>query len=229
MANLNPVWIDDNFFTNLAPSKSLLRVIIHLDPQAGETNMADEFAATALGFYRGDPHRYALEQQAGRESQMDQAIRLINMWWKWQKKAIVHVVSVEKVLNQTAVFQIIRDWKMGKIDLAVDPEIDNRNIPLKAISPQDTKSKYGSDKLGRLQMHEPAFERGEIHLHISQRQLRDQLLFLGQSVIEHDDRADSFIGALEQSYNYDFAETGKKEYNINNQETIVGNLRKETF
>lgn len=220
MANFNPQWIDEHIFTG-EPKFKRRRTVIYIDPQAGESAKADEYAITVLSWENNDRHRYVIEQPAGRASQLDQAKYIIQAY---QRHPEAHVVGVEKVLNQTAVYQNILDWKSGKIDLA-GVNNDNRNIPLKACDPG------GKDKVARLQMHEAEFERGEIHLRPEMKTLRDQILFLGRDVIDHDDRCDSLVGALDLSYqgNKKLQDDNSSVYNKRANETVAGNLYKQKF
>lgn len=235
LASFNPAFVDNHTFTS-EPKFTHVRKGVYIDPMAGESAQSDEFALTLGAWEWKDNHRYILEQEAGRCSQMEQAKKVILMW---QNNENVVFVGVEKVLNQTAVFQIIRDWKAGKIDIeGVDN--NNRDIPLVAHAPNKSKSTKGIDKLGRFQMHEPAFERGEVHLRHGMSKLREQIIFLGTSVLDHDDRVDSLTGFLELSYrNNFFVQEEKKVYTVGERyktsrnrtsnQTIMGNLFKEKF
>jgi len=233
-ANFKPEWIDGVMYT-IEPPFRRHQMVITIDPQAGESGLADEYAITTLSWEEDDKHRYVTEQVAGRISQLEQAKETVRAWLRHKKKA--KIVGVEKVLNQTAVFQDILAWKTGKINFnkeGMSPDskewIDesDRNIPLKAIDPG------GKDKVARLQMHEAEFERGEIHLRPEMKVLRDQILFLGQSVIDHDDRADSLVAALDLSYKrIDLQSSNDSVYNKRANETrgetIGGNLYKQKF
>jgi hypothetical protein len=238
LANFNAKFIDENTYT-LLPKFTHVRKVIHLDPQAGESALADEYGLTLLMWEWKDIHRYVVEQQSGRVSQWEQAKLVVRMW---RNHPDALVAGVEKVMNQTAVWQHIRDWKAGKLDFG-DKFLDdgNRDIPLVAHAPNKSGSTKGIDKLGRLQMQEPSFERGEIHLHHSMRKLRDQILFLGTKLIDHDDCADSLLGAIELSnrgsWYKSFAEEEEKVYTVGNkyrtneertaEQTIMGNLMEE--
>ncbi|HEB41828.1 MAG TPA: hypothetical protein ENI08_02290 [Candidatus Dependentiae bacterium] len=234
-ANFPPRWIDENYYTVL-PTDGLWRIVIHIDPMAGESAEADEFCITVLGWNAKDKHRYVIEQIAGREQQTDQAKLLIQTWLKYPT---AHIVGIEKVLNQTAVYQYVLAWKQGRQEIE-GIECDDRNIPMRGVNPKDAKSKYGNDKVGRLQMQEAGFERGEFHLRPEMRKLRDQILFLGKDVLDHDDRADSLLGAIELSYKSSAGERDKesdsrfekeseKVYNNKVSKTVAGNLLKQSF
>ena len=142
----------------------------------------------------------------------------------WIRHPEAYVIGVEKILSQTAVYNILLDWKNRKVELS-GIKVIKRTIPIRAISPE------GKDKVARLQMHEPAFERGEIHLRPEMKTLRDQILFLGTNTIEFDDRADSLIFALDLSYasTKGIVSDGDSIYNQRAKQTIAGNIEKEIF
>lgn len=233
LAMLNPRFIDEHTYTAL-PRFTHKRKVIYMDPQAGESAESDEYAITVLVFEKNTVHRYVESQVSGRASQLMQAYLLVRTWIN-NKDAFI--VGVEKVLNQTAVFQNIMEWKRGKLTflkLEGFDKIDesDRNIPLFAHSPSKSGSTRGFDKVGRAQMQEASFERGEIHLHASMQKLRDQLVFLGTELIDHDDCADCLIGALELSHRSSFVSTKETVYTREQQKlktTIAGNLYKEKF
>lgn len=221
LARIKSSWITEHHYTSVPPGK--MRKVITLDPQSGEKKDADEFAITCLGYFDGDPHRYVLEQQAGQAGQMQQALYVVKMWQrhKWG----VWVVGIEKLMTQVAVYQLLLNWKSGLISFKkLDPNLDeeDRNIPIRAIDPG------GKDKVARLELHEPAFERGEIHLRPEMLKLAEQLQFLGTKSIEHDDRADGCIMALDLSQRNTLYTDADKEYN-KAQTTIVGDIDSRQF
>lgn len=227
-AKIKPEWIEAAHFSELPPEHSY-EAVIYLDPQAGEKQTADEYGLTVLYKAKQSVHRFVYSQTAGRITQFDQAKEVVRAWLKHRK--VVRAVGIEKVLNQTAVYQTIIDWKAKRLSFNTPETPDkeridesDRNIPVVACSPR------GKDKLARLEMFEPDFERGEIHLRPEQEELRYQLEHPTES--EHDDRMDSLVGALELAgRNISTRERAelpgetKKSYN----KTIVGNLMKRTF
>lgn len=228
-AHIKPEWIEKGYFANIDPQFAY-EAIIYLDPQAGESAQADEFAVTVLYNAKGAAHRYVFEQVAGRIRQLDQAKEVVRAWLR--HKRIVRVAGVEKVLNQTAVYQILLDWKARKINFNTETTLPHelidetdRNLPLIAHSPN------GKDKVARLQVFEGDFERGEIHLRREQEELAHQLMFTLGNDKEHDDRADSLVGALElagrntKPKETSLSSDNKKRYN----ETIAGNLMNKTW
>lgn len=227
-AKIKAEWIEKALYSTLPPEFAYT-CVIHCDPQAGEKATADEYAITAVYGARQSPHRYVMEQVAGRASQMDQARNIVRVWLRHRR--ICRAVGVEKVLNQTSVYQILADWKAHKVDFnAADTPINlrvdesDRNMPLVAWSPK------GRDKVARLEMVEPDFERGEIHLRPEMEELAHQLKFTVGSGDQHDDRADSCIGALEMlgrtaPAREPVADRGAKRYNG----TVAGNLMGAQF
>lgn len=238
-AGIKREFIEKGYYTELPLDKGFEGVLF-IDPQAGESGMADEYAISVLYIQRQSVHRYLVEQQAGRASQLDQARFFVQMWLK-HRKIINKGCGVEKVLNQTSVWQILQDWKARKIDFNTADMIEerkrtgkdpvgwidesDRNIPIVAWSPK------GKDKKARQEMFEPDWERGEIHIRREMEILRDQIMFLGTGNIDHDDRADSLNGALEMAGRRSLgslnavAEQPKTRYD----KTIMGNVRNKVF
>lgn len=192
--SLRPEWIDAAM--KVAPVDGRWDVAIHLDPKAGEKRTSDSWALTAVGRPGGDTHRYVLEQVEGAQpSPIAQAKALISMYRRWKRNGVtVRSLTVEVVLNQTAVWQTLQDWKSWRLNFstAAEPfEESDRNVPISQWSPE------GTDKLARRQEFDPEFERGEIHLRPEMTKCRDQLCALGMEVLDHDDLADSLVAALQ--------------------------------
>lgn len=219
LARVNPEWIDNNLYVELPQNdKYRIRKVIAIDPQSGEKNQADEYAITVLAWYTGSPHKYVLEQLAGRGSQMHQVKEVIAVW---KRHSDALAVGVEKVMTQVAVYQLLLDWRSGNLNIE-GVSAENRDIPIRAITPE------GKDKVARFQKQEPTFERGEIHLRPEMRILREQILFLGTKTMDHDDRADSLIMTLELSSKVSAL---KREGNgiAPKAQTITGNLQRKQF
>ena len=178
-------WIEPHFYTELK-NPGDLQIVIMFDPQSGEKKGSDYYGLSVVGRYRNDAHRYVLRVQTGKASQLDQAALIVRTYQEYGNKVIA--CGVEKVMTQVAVYQLILDWQAGKIEL---PNVNNtnRNISILAVEPE------GKDKVARLQMHQPAFERGEIHLHSTMRNFAEKLS--GFPAVDHDDDIDSLIYALE--------------------------------
>ena len=200
-AIIKPSWIK-YYSTILKPGD--LQKVIAVDPQAGESKMADYYGVCVVGYYKGDSRRFVLESFKGRKSQLEQAAEIVKAW---QRHPTARMVGIEKIMTQVAVYQLVRDWRAGKIDLS-GVDNNNRNIPVKAISPK------GKDKISRLQVHESAFERGEILFHESMDSLVSNVVNFPD--VEHDDEIDSLIFGLDYSFsnklvndsNYKYTESG---------------------
>lgn len=202
-ARIKREWIDQAHYSQL-PEDALYQAVITLDPQSGESQSADEYALTCLYSKKRTPHRYCFEQEAGHASQFDQAKAVVRMWVRHKK--LVRAVGIEKVMNQTAAWQNLMDWKTGKINFNTKEmteeyeatgekpahwvDEDDRNIPIVIMTPE-------KDKGARLDVFAADFERGEIHLRPEQEKLRDQLMYMGTDELDHDDRADGLVAALE--------------------------------
>lgn len=218
VAHVKPQWIDGAMYVSLPRHPLPMLKVITIDPQAGEKAQADEYAITCVGYFERDPHRYVLEQKCGRASQLVQAVELVKMWLRHKS---ARVVGVEKVLNQTAVYQIMNSWRNKAIDFQGVDQTD-RNIPIAAIDPK------GKDKLARLEKHEPAFERGEIHLRPEMRDLREQIMYLGTKILAHDDRCDSLVMALDLCQRNTLVANSNSGY-TKKEQTISGDLYKQQF
>lgn len=210
-AIIKPSWVKK--YSSISDPLAL-RKVIAVDPQAGESSQADYYGVTVLGYYRGDPRRYVLESFRGRKSQLGQATEIIKAWQRHPK---AHVVGVEKVMTQVAVYQLLRDWKAGKLELP-DVKSKNKNIPIRALEPQ------GKDKVSRLQVHEPAFERGEVLLHETMDELELELINFPD--VENDDLCDSLIYALDLSYRNVLVDDSDDNYTESGH---LGNVRSLQF
>lgn len=213
---IKPVWISDNMYHEIPHSKQKYAKVIMMDPQAGETKTADYYSINVGMRYVGDRHKYILEKITGRASQIDQAKKLIQTW---QRHPDASIAGIEKVLTQVAVYQLILDWKSGKIEIE-DVDNSKRNIPLKAVEPQ------GKDKVARMQEIEPEFERGEIHLHVTMTSFADDISAFPNT--EHDDDVDALMYVIE--YLDKVSVTSKKADSRNKKpSTIVGNAHSQKF
>ena len=190
-AIIKPHWVIPHMYTTLKDKEELI-ITIMMDPQAGEKKGADFYSICALGQYQDDAHRYVLQSKKGRASKLKQAAELIKTFQSFGRKRVRHV-GVECVLTQNAVYQNILEWQAGNIDLKkYGVNDDDRNIPIMKITPE------GKDKVARLEAHEAAFERGEVHLHTSMGDFGDQIVAFPN--IEHDDDVDALVYCLEWSY-----------------------------
>ena len=210
-------WIMDRLFYELPQGKNKFMKVIMMDPQSGEKEGSDFYGLAVLGWYNGDIHRYFLQIMKGRATQLQQAALLVKIWQ--QNPEAIHV-GVEKVMTQVAVYQLIVDWKAGRIDLeGVDNK--NRNIPIRPVTPE------GKDKKARLQRHEAAFERGEVHVHHTMRNFIDNLTAF--PYVEHDDDVDAAIYCLDWSYKSSFTPVDQSVYNSPDNKSIVGDIYRTQF
>lgn len=199
-AIIKPLWISSNTYDVFREDTSTQKVII-LDPQAGEGKSADHFGLVVLAWNKGDKHRYVLERIIGKASQSEQAAIFVGAF---QRHPTARVAGIEKLLTQVAVFQYVQDWKNRAYDFTPERcekygiKQENRNIPLVAVRPEGKDGGQLKDKTARLQMHEAAFERGEIHLHHTMIDFADQIC--GFPNLEHDDDVDALVYCLDWSY-----------------------------
>lgn len=214
LAIIKPEWIANSYYNTLPELRGMKKIIM-FDPQAGESKSADFYGLCVGGMFPKDPHRYILEINTGRDSQINQAALVVRTY---QRHPETHIVGIEKVMTQVAVYQLILDWKSGKIEL---PDVNNkdRNIPILAVDPK------GKDKIARLQMHEASIERGEVHLHHTMTHFGERLSMFPD--LEHDDDIDSFIYFLEYSHKTSF--TSNKNDDYTSKKTIAGNIYQTRF
>lgn len=211
-------WIEENYFETLADPGHVEKVIM-LDPQAGQKADADSYGLSVVARYKRDRHRYITVSRKGKTTQLKQAALLVGLYQEEKKQGKVLMVGVEMVMTQVAVYQLILDWIAGLIEL---PGVNNkdRHIPIVAVNPE------GKDKQARLEAHEAAFERGEIHLHSSLKSLGENLTLFPD--VEHDDDIDSMVYGLDWSYkNPDISSSDNSDKNI--PAPIMAGIRNKTF
>lgn len=225
-ALIKPHWVYDNLYSKPLEANARYRKVIMFDPQAGEKESADYYGLCVLGFYQKERHKYILEVQKGRASQLDQAALLVRTYQRHKK--FCNIVGIEKVLNQVAVYQLILQWKAGQIELP-DVDDEDRNIPLIFVEPRGKDGGLLKDKKARMQLHEAEFERGEIHIHESMTGLIEDIIAFPE--LEHDDHIDAVIYALDYAHkNISFAKSTKLNNNKKRKNrNSFGNIKKERF
>jgi len=210
-------WITENYYDQ-APSH-MVSAVMMVDPSAGLTEKSDECAICVVSWTKGDSHRYVLESEGWRGKKLtDRAAYVIAYWLK--HRSIIKMVGIEKVLNQTALYDIIVDWKNGGNVIEQFNDVVDRNIPVVAIDPK------GRKKEERVAQQEAKFERGEVHLRTHMTMLKDQLIAFPN--VLNDDRLDACMYCLEYSH----ITTGNitnTERKPNEQATHLGNVRKKVF
>lgn len=216
LSTIKRQWVENNVYSILEHTE-LMRYSIMMDPQAGEKEGSDYYGLAVVGWYPRDPHRYIMEVHSGKAGQIEQAALLVSTWQRYGPR--VQIVGVEKVLSQVAVYQLVLAWKSGKFNFDPKHGIDNtnRNIPFTAVSPA------GRDKVARLQMHEAAFERGEIHVHSGLSAFIDNLVAFPQ--VDHDDDVDAVIYSLDNSNKNSVASDKSSAY-TDRDNTTAGLLTK---
>lgn len=231
-AIIKPLWISSNTYDVFSEDVATKKVIM-LDPQSGEGKTSDTFGLVVLAWKKGDKHRYVLERIVGRASQSEQAAIFVGAY---QRHPTAHVAGIEKIMTQVAVYQYVLDWKNRSYDFPPERcakykiQQEDRNIPLFAVRPEGKDGGKLKDKTARLQMHEAAFERGEVHLHHTMVELADQLAAFPN--LEHDDDVDALMYCLDWSYkNSEFPSNENEIRNKTDSAKIAsfGNIEKKRF
>jgi hypothetical protein len=123
-------------------------------------------------------------------------------------------------MNQTALYQILTQWINGADCIPYRNYITDRNIPLIKINPG------GKDKVARLEIQQPKFQRGEVHLKPHHMATRDQLTAMPFATF--DDRADACIYFLERSTQ--LQGSNKTDDTVDDEGgTIMGNVWSKKF
>lgn len=183
-AIIQRAWIENNKYEQLKDT-TMMRTVIMFDPQNGEGESADYYGLCVVGFFPKERHRYVLKILTGRDTQRNQAALFVRTCQEFPNSI---AAGIEKIITQVAVYQLVLEWIAGNIDLP-DVNNDNRNVSVIPVTPE------GKDKKARLEMHQAAFERGEVHLHHTMKNLEDQLVSFPQ--VDHDDDVDATVYCLE--------------------------------
>lgn len=176
-------WLDRNTYgeeegEEHLPPRVELEVRMAVDPQAGESDMADFLGICVVGRSKVTGKRYVLHAEKFKGSIDKQVEKVDAIYTKWNPV----LLGVEKVMNQTALFQLLR--AKGK-------------YRLRALSPA------GQDKVERAKLIEPLVELGFIKFSPYHIDLYNELIQFPNG--EHDDLVDAFVYA-----NSMFAGTGVK-------------------
>lgn len=208
-------WITSNYYVQTLDLRTM-HLVLMVDPQSGESASADEMGIAVVAWQVGKPDRYVIESAGVRDGLTKKAGIVIDYWQKYKER--IRLVGIEVVMNQNALWQLLVEWKNGKDVIPGYGHIVDRNIPLLKIEPK------GKDKTERLKVHEPAFERGEVHLRPDQQELKDQLVNFPN--VDHDDRMDALLYGLEHS---NYASQPMKTSERAKGGTIAGNVMKMQF
>lgn len=215
---IKPSWLK---FYNTLDRKRKVYVSIMFDPQSGESKDADFYGLGVVGKYRADQYRYVMEMHSGRDSKLNQAALFVRTYQRFKDDPLYEIANagVEVVLGQVAVYQLVLEWKAGRIEL---PDVNNedRNIKVTKIDPERRT------KTDRLEDHEADFERGEILFHESLREFAEKLTCFPS--VEHDDDIDALSYCLQYSNKSSSAGLLKSTNNANSK-TIHGNIYQKQF
>lgn len=164
-------WLDRNTYgeeegEEHLPPRAELDIRMAVDPQAGESEMADFLGICVMGRSKVTGKRYVLHAEKFKGSIDKQVEKVDAIYTKWNPL----LLGVEKVMNQTALFQLLR--AKGK-------------YRLRALSPA------GKDKVERAKFVEPLVEQGVIKFSPYHIDLYNELIqFPGGA---HDDLVDAFV------------------------------------
>lgn len=216
-ALIKPDWIK---YYSMLDEKRKTYLTIMFDPQSGESKDADFYGLCVCGKYDKDKYKYVMSIKTGKGSKLEQAALFVRTYQELKKNINFEIMNagIEVVMGQVAVYQLVLDWKAGKINLP-DVNNDNRNIKVIKVDPEKRT------KVDRLEDHEADFERGEVLFHESMRDFTEKLTCFPE--VEHDDDIDALIYAL--TYLHKENLTLRVQSEDNTSRTVMGNIDKEQF
>ena len=162
-------WLDRNQYTNIPTNEELSRfydVKMAVDPNAGQSEMADFMGICVIGRHRGTKKRYVLECRRVKKPINGQEEEFERTYSRWNPV----IAGVECVLNQTALYQMLSS---------------RRKYRLKKLSPE------GKDKVNRAHHVEPLVEQDIIQFHPNHKDLYNELIDFPNGL--HDDLVDAFV------------------------------------
>lgn len=160
-------WLDTNIYREM-PELAKMTIVMAVDPNAGQSEMADYMGIVVMGLSYVDKKRYILEARQEKNSLSRQIEIIDEVFEKWKPSKL----GIEKVMNQTAMYQIL---------------LDKRKYPLVALSPE------GKDKVNRAHKLEPFVENGTILFNIKHSELYYQMIQFPLGA--HDDIVDALLYA----------------------------------
>jgi phage terminase large subunit-like protein len=192
-------WLERNIY-EIMPPREWLTIVIAVDPNAGESNMADYMGITVLGLDRRDNLRYVLEtrQEKVPINRQIEIVQELNKKWNPVR------IGIEKVLNQTALYQLA---------------VSKRTMPIIALSPSS------KSKIDRARKVEPLVEQNVIKFNKYDTVLYNELIQFPNSA--HDDVADSFFYANEMLSRTNASNASNVE--VERSGAVFGNLMKRKF
>ena len=188
-------WMDQNIYPVL-PDLNWLDIKMAVDPNAGQSQMADFMGICVVGRDRRDNKRYVLEARRFKGPITEQEKVFDEVYSKWEPQIAV----VEKVMNQTALYQLLLARNKYRL-VALDPK--------------------GRDKVNRARFVEPLVSQGIIKFSASHVDLYNELIQFPNG--SHDDLVDAFVYA-----NSLFASNAVK-LNAKKRTGVLGNIREKQF
>lgn len=162
-------WLDQNAYEQEdLPALKMLEIKMAVDPQSGESEMADFLGIVVIGRDKYTRRRYVLHAEKFKASIDKQVERVKEVYMKWKPL----IMGVEKVLNQTALYQLLR----AEGDLRLRP-----------VQPE------GKDKVNRARLIEPLVEQGVIKFQPAHIDLYNEMIQFPNAA--HDDVLDAFMYA----------------------------------
>ena len=187
--------MDQNIYPVL-PDLNWLDIKMAVDPNAGQSQMADFMGICVVGRDRRDNKRYVLEARRFKGPITEQEKVFDEVYSKWEPQIAV----VEKVMNQTALYQLLLARNKYRL-VALDPK--------------------GRDKVNRARFVEPLVSQGIIKFSASHVDLYNELIQFPNG--SHDDLVDAFVYA-----NSLFASNAVK-LNAKKRTGVLGNIREKQF
>ena len=188
-------WLESNIWEKI-PERHWMTVVIAVDPNAGQSQQADFMGITVLGLDKRDKQRYVLETRQVKVT-IDKQVEVVEeLNEKWKPRSI----GIEKIMNQTALYQLAKSRK---------------NMPIKALSPE------GKDKVNRAYRVQPLVEQNVIKFNRYDTALYNEMIQFPNGA--HDDVFDSFMYANEM-----LASSGDK-LTVERTGSIMGNVRQKKF
>ena len=160
-------WIDANYYSEL-PRMELMNIVMAVDPNAGQSKLADFMGILVMGEDRNTKLRYVLAVYAEKltvDKQLDKLKTIYNLWKPAQ-------IGIEVVRSQRALYELAKS---------------SNHFRLKKLDPE------GRDKIDRSAFVEPLVENGTIKFNPLHKAFHDELLAFPNG--DHDDMVDAFIYA----------------------------------
>lgn len=158
-------WLDQNTY-DVIPELHWLDIKMAVDPNAGQSEMADSMGIVVIGKDKRDNKRYVLEARKIKMNIMDELGVFDTIYNKWNPL----IAGIECVMNQTAFYQLA---------------LSTNKYRLEELSPE------GKDKVNRAQFVEPLVAQGIIKFHPTHIDLYNELIQFPNG--KHDDLVDGFV------------------------------------